>query len=232
MTLFFMHITKTAGGSLKQALRNSEADVLFHYPNEKGWKRQFNYNTDPAVIYGHYTFGAHEKMDKPPHYACFMREPLARTVSHYHHLKNNDRGPIGEKARSFDDIDTFILQGKHWEFDNFLCRVISGAGNVPKFGEVGFNVYQKARQNLCWHFDFIGIFEQMAESLSRLNNLVPSLDVELPVVNKGTYDNQRSHKTDQILNSLNRFDLLLYEDALRIFRQNAGAERNRDSVRA
>lgn len=217
--LFFMHITKTAGGSLKEALRQSDADVLFHYNTDVGFKRHFNYSQNPEIIFGHYFFGVHEKMDRPPRYACFLREPIARTISHFHHLKNNDRGPIGERLRSFEDIDTFILQARHWEFDNFLCRLISGVGNEVKFGEVGFNVYQKARQNLRWHFEFIGIFEQMTESMERLKVMIPSLSIELPTVNKGAYEKEIPAETTRIVTALNRFDQLLYQDALALVKK-------------
>lgn len=217
--LYFMHITKTAGGSLKETLRNSGEVVKFHYPHEAGFKPHFNYPDDTTVVFGHYIFGAHNTGDKPPNYACFVREPLTRTFSHYHHLKNNDKGPIGEKIRTFDGIDSAMRHMRHWEFDNFLCRLISGAGGGVKFGDVGYNTYEMARRNLRNHFRFIGIFEEMAESMARLKNLIPSLGMTLPKVNLGSYDKEIPESTKVILDRLNRFDELLYQDALNLVRQ-------------
>ena len=209
-----MHITKTAGGSLKEALRESSESVTFHYPNEPGYKKYFGYPEETKVIFGHYVFGAHNMADMPPNYACFVREPIARTFSHYHHLKNNDTGPIGEKIRTFEDIETTMIQMKHWEFDNFLCRVISGVGGSVKFGDAGYNTYDLARRNLKHHFRFIGIFEQLEQSITRLNTLLPTLGMDLPTVNLGFYEREIPAKTRELLVRLNRYDELLYHDAI------------------
>jgi hypothetical protein len=217
--IYFLHITKTAGGSIKEAFRNSDVAVQFHYRGQDGFKQYFNYAENVEVVFGHYIFGAHNFAETPPTYACFVREPVARTLSHYHHLKNNDRGPVGEKVRSFEDIDTTLLQMKHWEFDNFLCRIISGIGKEVKFGDVGFNTYELARRNLKNHFEFIGIFEEMRESLVRLNRKFPSLGLDLGTVNLGKYDKVIPEKTRELLIRLNRFDELLYQDALKLFHQ-------------
>lgn len=217
MTLLFMHITKTAGGSLKEAMRKSDADVVFHYRDEDGWNPQFKYERKPAVLFGHYIFGAHERMEVPPQYGCFLREPVARSISHYYHLKNNDLGPVGTRLRTYDSLESYLLEGQHWEFDNFLCRVISGVGNKPKFGNVGFNVYAQARKNLIEYFQFIGLFERMTESLERLRKVVPSLDIDLPMVNRGSYTKEIAPDALRLVQALNNYDKLLYEDAAALF---------------
>lgn len=214
--LYFMHITKTAGGSLKEALRNSQEAVKFHYRSEADFDINFQYPDEFKVIFGHYIFGAHVKADNPPNYACFLREPVARTVSHYHHLRNNDKGPIGEKIRKHGSFEAVLTEAAHWEFDNFLCRVISGVGKTVKFGDLGYNAYDLARKNLRDHFRFIGIFEQMNASLVRLNQTFPSLGLELPQVNLGSYDREISDSLREQLIALNRFDELLYQDALKL----------------
>lgn len=213
LTLFFLHITKTAGGSLKEALRNSDADVLFHYNTDEGFKLDFAYEGRPEIVYGHFLFGDHEKMALPPQYACFLREPVARTVSHYHHLKNNDFSRVGDRLRTHEDLADYLLRGRRWEFDNLQCRIISGVADKVAFGDVGFSIYEKARQNLERYFEFIGIFERMDESLDQLKQIVPSLN-ELPMVNKGSYDKAIQAETERLVGSLNHFDRLLYDDAL------------------
>jgi hypothetical protein len=215
-----MHITKTAGGSLKELLRNAAdngEDIGFHYPSEPDFRREFDYDSLPRILFGHYVFGAHERADAPPKYGCFVREPIARTFSHYHHLKNNDKGQVGNRLRSFDNIDTYLRAGKHWEFDNFLCRTISGVANQARFGDVGYNVYERARQHLRWQFEFIGVFEQMDESLRQLQKIVPSIETKLPTVNKGDYNSDIPDETMRILRALNSYDEMLYEEACELF---------------
>jgi Sulfotransferase family len=214
--LYFMHITKTAGGSLKETLRHSAEAVKFHYPDEPGYKKYFSYPADTGIVFGHYIFGAHNMADMPPNYACFVRDPIARTFSHYHHLKNNDKGPIGTSIRTFETIDLALSNMKHWEFDNFLCRLISGVGGSAKFGDVGFNAYEAARKNLKFHFRYVGVFEDMSESIRRLNKLIPSLGMDLPSVNLGNYKRDIPAPTRDLLIRLNRYDELLYRDAVEL----------------
>lgn len=220
MTIFFMHITKTAGGSLKELFKDSAEkgeDISFHYPGEPGFRRYLDYKTLPRVLFGHYVYGAHEKAEAPANYACFLREPITRTISHYHHLKNNDTSQIGNNLRGFESLEQYLKYSRHWEFDNFLTRTISGVANQVKFGDVGYNTYEKARYNLCCNFSYIGIFEKMSESLRRLESIIPIKPDNLPNVNVGKYSRKTTTEELRMLRALNRFDELLYEDAMAIF---------------
>lgn len=220
MTLFFMHLTKTAGGSLKELLRDAARggdDILFYYADEPGFRPHFDYDRFPRVMFGHYTYGVHENAELPANYACFLREPVARTISHYHHLKNNDYSPIGKRLRNFESMEQYLKYSKHWEFDNFLTRSISGVINQVRHGDVGYNIYEKARYNLRCNFSYIGIFERMQESLKRLKPVIPKISQKLPSVNVGNYSKTTSAEELRLLRSLNRFDELLYEEALALF---------------
>lgn len=238
--LFFMHITKTAGGSLKELMRSSSLNVRFHYPSEPGWRHDFNYKDGADIYFGHYVYGVHSIVQAEARYAAFVRDPIARSISHFNHLKNNDRGPVGQEVRKYNSIDAYILGARHWEFDNFLCRVISGVGEKESFGRIGFDVYLQALEHLTNTFSFIGIFEDMDNSLERLNEIVgiiPGLlprgnrngrggsrqktmffrkRISLPVVNKGRYNFIVPPESLRLLGAVNRFDLLLYEDAVRL----------------
>ncbi len=211
-----MHITKTAGGSLKDALRRSEEDVIFHYPGEDGFRRNLAYERKPKILFGHYIYGVHQLVGVEPRYACFLREPIARTISHFHHLRNNDRSTVGDQTREFERIEQYVETAKHWEFDNFLCRVISGAANTIKYGTVGRNVYALARENLRNHFEYIGFFEDMPDSLDRLRKIMPTLPADLGSINTGKYDKEVPAETSRMLREFNVFDQMLYQDAIEL----------------
>jgi hypothetical protein len=70
-----MHITKTAGGSLKEMLRDSKADVRFHYAEEKGGRKWFWYRPAPKIIFGYFVYGVHRNAQLEPRYAAFFRKP-------------------------------------------------------------------------------------------------------------------------------------------------------------
>ena len=218
MTLFFMHITKTAGGTLKSMLRDANAGVVFHYPNEKTFDHDFRYSFATNVLYGHYIFGAHRQMGQVPNYACFLRNPIDRTISHFHHLHNVDQGRLGALARQHGNITEFVQNTQHWEMDNFQTRVISGVGNDVKFGQLTPLHLKQAMDNLESHFRFIGIFEKLEESLIHLRDLIPEVSGKLPHVNKGKYKKSENTKVLSKLHRLNGFDAVLYDFALALSR--------------
>ena len=219
-----MHITKTAGGSLKDALRRSGEDVIFHYPGEEAFRANLAYETKPKILFGHYVFGAHSAVKVEPRYACFLRNPVARTISHFHHLKNNDRSPVGDKAREFENIEQYLEGAGHWEFDNFLCRVISGVANKARYGEAGHNIYDLARNNLRRYFEFVGFFEDMEGSMKRLRNIIPALPEDIGSINKGAYEKNVKPETSRIVREFNLFDELLYQDAVELLAAQEAAD--------
>ncbi len=213
MTLFFMHITKTAGGTIKSMFRDCGVPVQFHYPGEAGFHPQFGYSFATPILYGHYIYGAHDRMGLAPNYACFLRDPIARALSHFHHLHNVDKSHLGDLARQHKTIEAYADQARHWEMDNFQTRVISGVGNDVKFRQMTHAHLRLAMENLDAHFRYIGIFEDLKGSLSRLQGFVPELADKLPHVNKGKYERKIADGTLDKLCDLHRFDLILYDYA-------------------
>lgn len=213
-TIFFLHITKTAGGSVKEMLRQSPAHVVFHYPTEPGFRKWFWYRPKPEIIFGHFIWGAHIAAQLPPRYAGFFREPISRSVSHYYQLCNVDPGPAGDHARSFDNLEDFLDGTRRWEFDNFMCRVVSGVANKKPFGSLDESVLDQALRNLR-SFAFIGIFEDLASSLDRAAQIMP-IAGDLPSVNRGTYDRRLSPTAKARLARMNALDMRLYDEAVRL----------------
>ncbi|MEM7241918.1 MAG: sulfotransferase family 2 domain-containing protein [Pseudomonadota bacterium] len=211
MTLFFMHITKTAGGTIKAMLRDCQVAVRFHYPNENTYTPDFRYSFATNVLYGHYIYGAHAHMGQIPNYACFLRDPINRTISHFHHLHNVEQGRLGALARAHGDIGAFVTKANHWEMDNFQTRVIAGIGNDVKFGQLTPMHLKQAMDNLEAHFRFIGIFEDLQNSLHRLQGLLPEIKGNLPHVNKGAYEKDIPPDQLQLLRRINHFDQVLYD---------------------
>jgi hypothetical protein len=215
--LLFLHVTKTAGGSIKELVRNAPVKVRMHYPSEEGWRRDFKYPLEHDVYFGHFMYGVHKSLGVNARYAAFIREPVARTVSHYNHLKNNETGPIGKKARAAGDLLTYIYTIRSWEMDNFMCRTFSGIGNMVPFGEVGWNVYRLALENINNNFVFVGVFERLQASLSKLAEIIPIDASALPEVNIGQYEKEIDANTKELLESLTSFDRMLYDKVLASF---------------
>ena len=214
-TLLFMHLTKTAGGSVKSILQESLGDKAFFY--NAGSPVEDIVSKGKKVIFGHYAFGLHEDLDIPENYACFLRNPLNRTISHYYHLYNNDKGPVGNKIReSADNINDYFAGSIHWEFSNFMCKVIGGYRRDSEL-KVDRSLCRKAIANLN-EMDFVGIFEFLELSLSMMFRKLDIPVTDIPQVNIGKYKlgDIRPSTYNEIIR-LNRWDFLLYEVATELF---------------
>lgn len=215
----FLHLTKTAGGTLKHALSqidNYSVQMLYG-PSDIERIAQSNLN-EIDMVYGHSVFGIHEglRFGAVPRYMCFMRHPVTRTISHYYHLRNVDRGPVGDKIRASSDINDFFANYSHWEFSNFMVKIISGLG--PRKPEEGVNAYQLAIGNIVQHFDFVGFQEYFPLSLKKLSaNIGRAIEVEKDI-NVGHYRfKEVSDRTLEKIIADNKNDIKLYKFSLERF---------------
>lgn len=214
-----LHITKTAGGTLKAALAEATSlKVAFVYNADD---RERVKNSSPQnldLIFGHMPFGVHHDLNLPEttRYMCFMRHPVTRTISHYYHLRNVDKGPIGEKIRESQNINDFFKNYQHWEFSNFMTKLISGIGAAqpPR----GATIYKDAVNNLETKFDFVGFQEFLPISMRKFSIVLKS-DIKLNRdVNIGKYSFESiAEETIERIYELNAQDIRLYKHTLNLF---------------
>lgn len=215
--ILFMHVTKTAGGTLKEIFSRSKLKVRMHYPSEEGFQRDFSYPLEYDIYYGHFSYGVHENLGVPPRYMGFVREPIARVNSHYNHLVKNDHGPVGENARKAGDLENYLYKVRRWEFDNMMCRMYSGVVNTVPFGGVGWGVLEKALENVENNFLFVGVQERFNESITRLEKII-NVNLTIPRfnVNKGDYSKMKKVELG-VVEELNFFDKIFYDKMLKSF---------------
>lgn len=215
----FLHLTKTAGGTLKTALENTpDISTFFVYNSSDVLTLKSLNPSDYDLIYGHSVFGLDREigLSGNARYLCFMRHPIMRTISHYYHLRNVDSGPVGDRIRESSNINEFFAHHSHWEFSNFMMKIISGIGNSP--APEGVNVFRLAIDVLESRFDFVGFQEFFPISV---RNLSQYLGTEVAVsrdVNVGRYSlGDVSSATISRISELNRQDIRLYKFALQKF---------------
>jgi hypothetical protein len=210
--LLFIHLTKTAGGSLKELVKSIlNHQSLFYYDDDQ----LPTINSDSKIIFGHFRFGLHEKMNLPPKYACIFRHPITRTISHYYHLYNHDQSFVGETIRNSDqDINEFFEKSYHWEFENFMCKILSGINDTELYDSLNsLSAYHATLKNVYNSFEFIGLFEYLDLSIYTLLKKINIQEtvVNIPKVNIGNYNiSQVSEKTIERICELNYYDILLY----------------------
>jgi len=220
---FFIHVPKTAGSSVRTLIEvnYTSKEVLSLY----GARSEIIENcalTDEdkqglRLVQGHFPYGIHKNLKvETPKYYCFLREPVARTLSDiahasrhpshgfYHILSKPDlsiyeRGKLAEKIIYYRNNMTHFLSGL------FFSREVTEAD------------FFKAREHLL-SFEFVGITEHSELSMLIMGrklgwryiipqtcNVSPDL---LPTVNQ---------EVSELCQSFLQYDLLLYKIALEEF---------------
>ena len=218
-----MHIPKTAGTSLRDALlgTRSPGEALFVYPDgglgltyeecvllPRPQLSRFRW------ICGHFKMGLHRYVAPGARYVTFVRDPLARLRSNVaHHAAAGTRFAVDDQEVR---PSVFINEGLGEEFDNLMTRMISG---VPP-GEDGPGVIGEAHvdlaiDNIRGHFAFVGQQEHLdrdsaaLQSLCGLPSSVPSRANVTP--DRRLYDRAEWEAIDwPLIAHRNRFDQVLH----------------------
>lgn len=168
----YIHIEKCAGTTLHHSLKYRLPGYVvlrpwFYWSNEEGnhltanelkWLKIFF----PILsgIGGHTArtyLGYESVINKPISYFTFLREPIARYMSHYNHQVN--------KMGINWCIEEFVADAR---FNNFITRRVAGTDDL-----------ELAKQRLANDYDFVGLFESFDESLVTLKHFCFSDSVDL-----------------------------------------------------
>jgi hypothetical protein len=217
-TILYMHLTKTAGGTLKDAFRRAYADdeIQFHYPDAVGFDASGNYGEARSVVFGHFIFGFHTKLCRPAQYVTILRKPGQRSISHFFHLRSADPSSAGDEARDCESFVQYIARYKRLEFDNFYVRVLSGIGDRVAFGEISSNHRDSALENLLKYFRFVGAFEQLPATTAELSRMLGRPLLANNTINKGLYE-PVSLQDKLLALEVSVHDLYIYAAAKEIF---------------
>ena len=169
-TRIFLHIPKTAGTSLRNALLRDvpTGQYLLIYPGDMPGISVRRALRIPRCqldqlnwVYGHGGYGFHRFLTRPSRYVSFVREPMARLRSNFNH--HAAAGTEFEVGGASVRPSVMINEGLVDEFDNIMTRLLGGVSvdEVP-LGHVGEDEVELALYHVREHFDFIGLQSQAA----------------------------------------------------------------------
>lgn len=233
--IIFLHIHKTAGTSLRTALRNRLGDnFLPWYPGNKSAEQaRSELREHFQLIYGHLEFGAHEALGIEPRYATILREPVSRVISYYNYIKEQRPDhPYHDALQKGMSLGEFVSSPDVLYVRNHMVRVISGFQRDPEADlEVDFEVWRQARANLIQHFVYIGVVETLARDINGLARLCGLRRIPLKQINVGSYDRTKPTAADiEAVRKHNAYDLRLYRLITRV--RERVSLRNRATSRA
>lgn len=218
-TLFFLHIPKAGGTSMRIALEACYGETLTQFYDNDYTVTERHYHqqrirahsSTVQVIFGHFSVGLHRPLGLWGHYVTFLREPLSRFISDYHHR---------HRTATIPDHWTFATYLEQCPYlDNQMVRLLSGYSGPlsDRMTTVAFNT---AKQNLCQHFQFVGFFETLHQDWQQLG---ACLGRELPPLdhaNRSTPGKEQRVVLSELpaavrsrLLQLNQYDLELYQFA-------------------
>jgi hypothetical protein len=186
----FLHIPKTAGTSLREALVGvyGEDRCLFIYEHE--------FEQDPddlaamqgaasqaAMVYGHMSHGVHRALGLEARYLAVVREPVGRVVSFFRHQA---RDPASEHFEAIADgmtMTDLLRSGSSYQMANHMTRILSGQDDHEVMRDRA--PLERAMANIANEFVSVGLADEMDETISRMGQelgwaapAVPSLNVD------------------------------------------------------
>jgi hypothetical protein len=175
-TLIFLHIPKNAG-------RTFEAILERQYPVEAiydiyGYGRAITdgverLRTMPEeekrrirLIKGHYQYGLDEFLPQKVAYLTFLRDPVARVISHYHYVSRDLNHPLNRVVRDKNmSLADYVASGLSLELNNGQVRLLSGREHESAFGHCPAELLELAMEHMENNFSVVGLVERFDESL-------------------------------------------------------------------
>lgn len=132
----FVHVPKAAGSTVIYALKRLYGrDKVWVRPG-LGWPMSVPEEApaDVPVIAGHMSVGVHSVVGRPVVYLSVVREPLARLVSAYRHIRRRPRSPLHESVRDMSLEEFLVGHPISPEFDNGQIRRLVADGEAIPLG--------------------------------------------------------------------------------------------------
>lgn len=222
----FVHVPKTAGSSIRTLItaNYAPAELLNIYGGYAEVFAQFEHHmgktADFKLIQGHLPYGTHRYLgEDAANYFCFLREPVARTLSDISFAQRSQEHGFHEVFAGAD-----MSLGQHIRaagnipyYRNNMTQYISGMFFLQEISPVE---YAQAVDNLK-RSAFVGITEHFEESLLIMARRLGWRFIVPQLRNISSGDKVKPTAEDtSACKSFIGYDLALYDIALEIFHQD------------
>lgn len=223
-SVILLHIPKTAGTTLAILLRNHYGIRLMRSVGG-GPEGRSRFARLPAaergesrLYIGHQAFGMHEHIPRPCEYVTILREPVARIVSHYHHVFGEPTHYLhNEVVQRRMTLERYVENPFPTdELDNGQTRMLADFElnrSVP-IGRQDRSLLESALRNLESRFCAVGLTERFDESMVLMADALgwDGLPAYLPTrVSARRKSEPLADRVRQTIVARNALDMELYE---------------------
>jgi hypothetical protein len=211
--LIFLHIPKTAGTSLRNVFEEEYGakhclQVYTHTP--KFFDAIRPRAKRAKVIYGHVSYGIHEILEVQGEYVTFLRDPIERVISFYRHQARDPQSFFYQQIQEGLTLRAMLESEVCHQLNNHMTRIISGYPHIAMVDDDA--VLEQALVHIDQYFRFVGIIEQMPESVERMGRSLQWRRVhKVPRLNTASNHTKIDEKTIACVRRYNRLDMALYE---------------------
>lgn len=232
MSLYFLHLPKTAGTSLDILFKVQYSKKDLHpWDNIKFRELQDKYEKRELkpqpfkVLKGHYTYGIHDYFSGTDDYKylTILRDPVARVKSHIRQYLRMPNSYIYKEYQKDKNLYKLISENQNYGFSNLQTCWIAGVNRaIPSEME---SVYDKAIKNLSKDFIYVGIVEMFDESLFQIYKRTqwkykPYYSSLNKSSSKEVDDIQFDADTIKLIEDLNYYDIKLYNEYKKIVQED------------
>ena len=166
--VFFIHIPKAGGTSIRNVLQKRARDRLVQvYPGRKGRDYEDLRNRsmpDDAIIFGHFDWGLHEFVGVQPRYAAVLRHPVERLESWYRWMATHPHLPLHDRILAGATLPELVEEGVTRDVSNAMVACIAGR---PVRGPDDHETLKLAMRNLEV-MEFVSVLERLPRDAGRL----------------------------------------------------------------
>jgi hypothetical protein len=163
-----------------------------------------------AALVVNLPYGIHGHVERPVMYFAFLREPVSRCESYWHHAYRLRReGRLWSTLEAHDlNLEGALRSKVGYQFYNDQVRMISGSRKV----EVGPEDYELARENIQRSFAFVGAVEDFSVSVHKVGQLLGWRDARPRYENVGRPEEKGPlpRKTAEFFREANEWDSRLH----------------------
>ena len=235
--VIFLHLPKTAGSTLMHVLESQYGSnrILKLYESTFGdevARLSADELRGTRVIAGHFYFGVHAWLPGSFRYLTFLREPVARVLSHYEFVRRQPGHYLHEAASTLGLADYVRFCGGA-EPNNDQTRLLAGAELATSDGTSSPEMLAAATKNLDLHAA-VGLTEAFDASVVLMRRTFGwrrPLYVSRNVAGRRHAEAVLSTEAREIIEAHNSLDVELYRYACERFRRDVaeyGARFRRD----